>query len=1251
MVQTRSSLKNNRQQRSTRHPRPDSPHAGLGPSPSHSLDLAQRSGSIQKPNPSISSTSSSSSNSTTDTEYEPSELSNDPEEEDEEDEEEGDGEEEEEEESDIDVILHVLQETHADNPVLVHELFVQHASNIHELTPDIIDILSSEYIKDKHKIRLCELYAVLMSQDIYTVEWIELRNIVHGLSRELRTKIRTQASIDTSQNAQQKLKEFKELKHYSSQSLKDRIVWLDAPLEIRSCIYHKYKELMSYDFDNSEYPKLNTWLQYALKIPYNILKPISASSDMSQFLTRTYDKLNEEFYGLRNVKEQILLYLSTKLNNPAAKNFSLALVGSKGVGKCFAKDTPILMHDGKVKKVQNVAKGDKLMGLDGEPRIVLQLMKGYDTMYEVHQKVGMTYTVCKGHLLVLKCIHHIPMLCRFMPKYKLVAKSVPNDVVHIPVETFYAWSKTAQQCFVGIHITGITPVTPSPQSQIIDPYLLGMWLGSGCSRGIRFTVPSTCEHMLETLQQYALMYKSELRTVAELFNRRIYTFRASDPIFSLKRKLTELGVWGNLAVPSIFSPVHASADDRRKLVAGFLDMCALYINRTNTMIICCVTESPEFIDDMVVTMSSIGLRCKFTETSAFLHVTGDFTTIPTVIHKPLTVISPCHNYVTVTKDRTNPKNFYYGFESSHDHQFLLIDYTLVHNCFAENTLIRMYDGDLKKVQNINRGDMLMGDNSSPRIVMQTTQGEEDMYRIQQSNGRTYVVNGSHILSLQLSRATPVKVKGRSTIRIMTKIKCREREFAWIDHAFSPRLGDNRSVLDLELDIAYREHKYLDLTVSEYLQLDPHVRECVRGYKKSRARRVPVVSDMSRHDFYLLGKHLFHQRAGLAGVAVNTVSNIVTTATPIHDLTFEQAAWVVSGMVAMCVNNPDYYLNFFHDWLEYINIDVRRMLEGYSHSLDMVQTSLYNVTETNRKEMEWWGFQSELKVTSCGRDRYYGFTLNSLSKNRRFLLDDGTVVHNTHISRTIAEILDFPFEQISMGSITDPSFLTGHDYTYTGSKPGAMIDAVISMKCRNGIVFLDEFDKVHDNRIYNTLLHAIDPVQNKQFVDHYLGQDIKVDLSNLWFIFAMNQEPSSGPLKDRMTCIHIDGYNMDEKVVIAHKYLLPRLCRQAGLKSDDIVMDADMAMYLIGRLDETDNKGVRYIERQLDNIVNKVMFNIDVNRSGKDVSEMKTLSDLSFLVPSLKTYPIHLTEEIVNKFVFSKPYYRDNDTAPYKTMYM
>ena len=188
-------------------------------------------------------------------------------------------------------------------------------------------------------------------------------------------------------------------------------------------------------------------------------------------------------------------------------------------------------------------------------------------------------------------------------------------------------------------------------------------------------------------------------------------------------------------------------------------MCALYINQTNTMIICCVTEPPEFIDDMVVIMGSIGLRCKFTETSSFLHVTGDFTVLPMIIHKPLVVISPCNNYITVTKDRNQPKNFYYGFESSHDHQFLLMDYTLVHNCFAKNTLIRMYDGDLKNVQDISRGDILMGDDSSPRIVMQTTEGEEDMYG---SNSPMAVRMSSTVHTscrLRLSRATPVKVMG------------------------------------------------------------------------------------------------------------------------------------------------------------------------------------------------------------------------------------------------------------------------------------------------------------------------------------------------------------------------------------------------------------------------------------------------------------------------------------------------------------
>ena len=59
----------------------------------------------------------------------------------------------------------------------------------------------------------------------------------------------------------------------------------------------------------------------------------------------------------------------------------------------------------------------------------------------------------------------------------------------------------------------------------------------------------------------------------------------------------------------------------------------------------------------------------------------------------------------------------------------------------------MYDGSLKAVQNIEIGDQLIGDDGEPRNILSTTTGREKMYQINQSNGISYTVNQSHILSL------------------------------------------------------------------------------------------------------------------------------------------------------------------------------------------------------------------------------------------------------------------------------------------------------------------------------------------------------------------------------------------------------------------------------------------------------------------------------------------------------------------------
>lgn len=73
-----------------------------------------------------------------------------------------------------------------------------------------------------------------------------------------------------------------------------------------------------------------------------------------------------------------------------------------GMGKCFAKDTEILMLDGTVKKVQDVRIGDFVMGWEYGMRIVSGTNSGYETMYRIIPQDGSKgYTVNESHILTL----------------------------------------------------------------------------------------------------------------------------------------------------------------------------------------------------------------------------------------------------------------------------------------------------------------------------------------------------------------------------------------------------------------------------------------------------------------------------------------------------------------------------------------------------------------------------------------------------------------------------------------------------------------------------------------------------------------------------------------------------------------------------------------------------------------------------------------------------------------------------------
>lgn len=237
---------------------------------------------------------------------------------------------------------------------------------------------------------------------------------------------------------------------------------------------------------------------------------------------------------------------------------------------------------------------------------------------------------------------------------------------------------------------------------------------------------------------------------------------------------------------------------------------------------------------------------------------------------------------------------------------------------------------------------------------------------------------------------------------------------------------------------------------------------------------------------------------------------------------------------------------------------------------------------------------------------------------------------TKIARMVAKLMDWAFEQISFGGVDKADFLKGHEYTYIGSQPGAIVKALRRMGHKNGVIFLDELEKAaHNPDVRASLLHLVDQSQNHEFRDNFLG-DITLDLSHIWYIASMNSLPSDSALADRWWMIDVPGYSVTEKIEIVRGYLLPKTLKNMSLNQKDITIDKETCKYLIDRVCKNDDKGVRTIEKSIADIVNKVSFL---------VTHQDTVGNLpfstTFKIQKKICYPVALDRYILNKLVTNK----------------
>jgi len=352
---------------------------------------------------------------------------------------------------------------------------------------------------------------------------------------------------------------------------------------------------------------------------------------------------------------------------------------------CHAKGTKILMYDGSIKNVEEIVINDLLMGVDSTPRKVLELHTGKDQMYKILPRKGESFTVNKGHILSLKKTNQVGK----NSKKKIYPSMLGGSIVNISVEEYLTKSNT----FKHIHKLYRTGVEFEKANEpILDPYLLGLILGDGCTCNNQLSICTPDIEIEESIYNYAEQYELEVRKEEQVdnlsYNYHFVTHerkRCKNYSNHIRESLRSMGLLakksGDKFIPQEYKT--SSRIHRLEILAGLLDTDG-YLS-TSGFEYC--TKSALLKDDVLYLSRSLGLASyssiKMVNGRVYyrIYISGDCSIIPTRIKRKQAKKREQIKDVLVTGFSVIKEdiNNYYGFTVDKDNLYLMGDFTATHN--------------------------------------------------------------------------------------------------------------------------------------------------------------------------------------------------------------------------------------------------------------------------------------------------------------------------------------------------------------------------------------------------------------------------------------------------------------------------------------------------------------------------------------------------------------------------------------------